>query len=85
MTGLTLCTLVLQFNYGKPEDLLGSVWLFNGDGVPDLESSDPLGSTSGWTRLVGPIDYNAAAKIHASLKKFLEESGVTVIDEGVAD
>ncbi len=85
MTGLTHCTLVLEFNYGKPESSLGSVWLFNGDGLPYLESSEPLASNPGWIRVAGPIDYETAAGIHSSLKRFLEGCGVNVIDEGIAD
>ena len=85
MIGLTCCTLVLEFNYGKPGTSLGSIWLFDGNGLPHLESSEPLDSIPGWRRVAGPIDYETAAGIHSSLKKYLEGCGVTVIAEGVAD
>jgi hypothetical protein len=64
-TGLTLCTVVLEFNYGEPRESLGSVWLFSGDGTQDLALSAPLGSLPGWVRIVGPIDYESARHIHA--------------------
>lgn len=82
---LSICTLVLEFNYAKPGTSLGSVWLFSGDGSHDLEEAVPLDSLPNWVKIVGPIDYETASKIHAALKTFLERSGVVVIDEGVAD
>jgi hypothetical protein len=85
MTGLTICTLVLEFNYGEPGDSLGSVWLFNGDGSSHLESSQPLVAISGWTRIAGPIDYEVAAGIQSSLKGFFRRSGIKVIDDAIAD
>lgn len=85
MSGLTHCTLVLEFNYGKPGTALGSVWLFNGDGTQDLASDAPLATLPRWVRIAGPIDYEVASAIHMTLKLFLEESGVTVIADAIAD
>jgi hypothetical protein len=79
------CTLVLEYNYGKPEESLGSVWLFNGDGRANLQEDSPLGTLPSWVKVVGPIQHELATSIHAALKRFLEQSGVVVIDEGVAD
>lgn len=76
---------MLEFNYGKPGSSLGSVWLFKGDGSEDLESDSPFASLPGWVRIVGPIDYEVAGAIHAALKAFLEESGVTVLADATAD
>lgn len=83
--GLRCCTVVLEFNYGDPGSSLGSVWLRNGDGRPDFESDEPLESLPGWVRIVGPIDYDLASSIQSALAKFLADSGVVVIDEGIAD
>lgn len=81
-----LCTIVLQFNSSRNLELtLGSVWLFNGNGVPFLEQLDMETPPPGWAKVVGPIDYEIASSIHSSLKSFFEQSGVTVIDEGIAD
>ena len=85
MNGIRLCTVVLEYNYSKPGTSLGSVWLFNGDGTAGLEGSAPLEALPGWIRIAGPLDYESANEIHSRLKKFFEQSGVTVIDEGVAD
>lgn len=79
------CTLVLEYNYSKPGESLGTVWLFNGDGTADLENEAPLSTLPNWIKIVGPVDYEAANGIHGALKKFFEQSGVAVIDEGVAD
>ena len=85
MKCLSICTVVLEYNYGKPGASLGSVWLFNGDGTADFDSPEPLASLPGWVRIVGPIEFAAAGAIHAALKSFFEQSEVTVIDAGIAD
>jgi hypothetical protein len=85
MSGLMHCTLVLEYNYGKPGTSLGSVWLLNGDGTDDLVSSTPLTSLPGWVRIVGPIDYEVAAVITSNIHQFLEQCGVVVIADAIAD
>ena len=79
------CTLALQFNYTKKPDSKGTVWIFNGDGRSDLAGSEPLQNLAGWTRIAGPLPYDTAAGIQQAMKDFLTRSGVTVIDEGIAD
>ena len=85
MNEIRTCTLVIEFNYSKPGVSLGSVWLFNGDGTAALQHSAPLETFPNWVKVVGPIDYEVANSIHAALKSFFQQNGVTVIDEGVAD
>lgn len=85
MSGLSQCTLVLEFNYGKPGSSLGSVWLFKGDGTRDLALETPLTALPGWVRIAGPVDYELAGSIHSAIKVFLEESGVAVAVEAIAD
>lgn len=87
MKGLTQCTVVLEFNYQEDPSLsLGTVWLYPGDASEFLENSeDPLEESPGWARIVGPIDYGLAGGIQSALVKFLRESGVSVVDEGIAD
>lgn len=79
------CTLALEFNYTKKPDHEGTVWIFNGDGRNDLAGREPLAELAGWTRVAGPISYDMAASIQKALKDFLTRSGVTVIDQGIAD
>ncbi len=86
MSEARTCTLVLEFNYSKPGGAsLGSVWLFDGDGTAALQQSAPLETLPHWVKVAGPIDYELANSIHGALKRFFEQSGVTVIDEGIAD
>jgi hypothetical protein len=85
MNEICTCTLVLEYNYSKPGVSLGSVWLFNGDGASALENTAPLDTLPNWFKVAGPVDYELANAIHAALKKFFEQSGVAVIDEGIAD
>jgi hypothetical protein len=74
------CTVVIEFNYSsKPDKSLGSVWICNGDGTADLAQDSPLSTFPNWVRIVGPIDYEEAEAVHAALKRFFEESGVSVI------
>ena len=79
------CTLALQFNYTKKLDSQGTVWIFNGDGRSDLAQPEPLDEMPGWTRVAGPLPFEMAGSIHGALKDFFTRSGVTVIDEGIAD
>lgn len=85
MNEIRTCTLVLEYNYSKSGVSLGSVWLFNGDGTSALKNSSPLDTLPNWFKVAGPVDYELANAIHAALKRFFEQSGVTVIDEGIAD
>lgn len=85
MNEIRTCTLVLEYNYSKPGVSLGSVWLFDGDGRSSLNQSASLETLPNWVKVAGPIDYELAGTIHQNLKKFFEECGVSVIDEGVAD
>lgn len=86
MTGIHSCTLVLEYNYSTPAtQSKGTVWLRNGDGTDDLSQDSPLSELPEWFKIVRPIDYEDAAAIHLVLKKFFEESGVSVIDQGIAD
>lgn len=85
MKEIRTCTLVLEYNYSKPGVSLGSVWLFNGDGTSALETSASLDTLPNWFKVAGPVDYELANAIHASLKKFFEQAGVSVIDEGISD
>ena len=80
------CTLVLEYNYSKPgaKDL-GSVWIHPGDARTDLQGSTPLSERAGWTKIIGPVEYQIAAETHAKLKTFLISAGVLVLDEGIAD
>ena len=84
---MTSCTVVLEFNYGTSgeRESLGSVWLRAGDGRADLDSDSPLEELPGWSRIVGPIEYEAAAQAHAALLRFFGSAGLEVFDEGVAD
>jgi hypothetical protein len=79
------CTLVLEFNCTPKGQDSGSVWLFAGDGSADLARPAPFDQLPGWSRVAGPLPYQTVHDIHAALKKFLVQSGVTVIDEGVAE
>ena len=85
MNEIRTCTLVLEYNYNKPGVSLGSVWLFDGDGTAALQQSAPLETVPHWVKVTGPIDYALANSIHGALKRFFQQSGVTVIDEGIAD
>jgi hypothetical protein len=86
MAGIQICTLVLEYNYSRrPSDSLGTVWLCNGDGTSDLFRDESLEIHPQWIKIVGPIQLDDASAIHAALKKFFEENGVSVIDEGIAD
>lgn len=84
-TRMKTCTLVLEYNYAKKPDGLGTVWIFNGDGLRELDRPEPMQELQGWTRIAGPLPYETAASIHAALKDFLTRSGVTVLDKGIAD
>ena len=80
---MTTCTLVWEYNYPNTDasqDDCASVWIYNGDGTSDLARSGP-----GWTKVAGPLHQDAASSIHAALKAFFLQSGVKVIDEGIAD
>ncbi len=81
------CTLVLEFNYGKPRSRksLGSVWICSGDGTADLVDDEPMESKQNWTKIVGPIDLDEAVAICNQLKQFYLATGVEVIDKGIAD
>jgi len=59
--------------------------MFNGDGRAILQEDLPLDSLPGWVKVVGPIEHELASSIHGALKRFLEQSGVEVFDEGIAD
>ena len=85
MSEIRTCTLVLEYNYSKPGVSLGSVWLFNGDGTSALSQSASLDTLPNWVKVAGPIDYEIASTLHGNLKRFFEQCGVSVIDEGVAD
>jgi hypothetical protein len=86
MTVGNTVTLILQYNYGDPGDpSLGSVWAYNGDGSAGWEDARPLEDLPGFVKVVGPIDYEIAARVHAGLKRFFEESGETVLDKGITD
>ena len=82
---ITKCTLVLEYNYGKPGETLGSVWVFNGDGSKSREEAEPFASLPGWSRIAGPLDYEEANRIHVAVSKFLREAGVEVISMAAAD
>ena len=88
-SSLTTCTLVLEYNYNdldeSPDTDRGSVWLIGGDGRPSPRQEEPLCSLPGWTKVVGPVELEIASSIHAALKGFFGNNGVTVFDEGVAD
>ena len=87
MAGLSLCTVVLEYNYQVgPKLSLGTVWLFAGDASQFLAESDqPLADVPGWARIAGPIDLEIASTVQSALAYFLRENGVDVLDEGVAD
>jgi hypothetical protein len=86
MNGISICTLVLEFNYSeKPSNSLGTVWLYNGDGSNVLTQDKPIESIPNWVKIVGPIDYNIAKQIQIALKIFFISSGVSVIDHGITD
>ena len=78
------CTLVLEYNYAKKAGL-GTVWIFNGDGLRELDRPEPMQELQGWTRVAGPLPYEMADSIHAALKDFFTKSGVAVLDKGIAD
>jgi len=44
-----------------------------------------LSERAGWTKIIGPVEYQIAAETHAKLKTFLISAGVLVLDEGIAD
>lgn len=79
------CTIVLQYNYGKPRSSLGSVWLFAGDGREDVAIDNEFEELAGWRKVVGPVDYELARSVHSEFISFMQASGVEVFDEGVAD
>ena len=87
MASLSLCTVVLEYNYqADPALALGSVWLFAGDASQFLEEPDEaLAEVPGWTKIAGPIDLEIASAIQSALVHFLRDNGVFVIDEGIAD
>ncbi len=85
MSEVRVCTLVLEYNYTKLGESLGTVWLYNGDGRPALSLSLPLNEISNWVKIAGPVDYELAETIHGNLKLFFKGSGIDVIDEGIAD
>ena len=79
------CTLVLEYSRTPEGQDSGSVWLLAGDGSGDLARPEPFDELPGWSRVAGPLPYQTVHDIHAALKKFLVQSGVAVIDEGVAE
>jgi hypothetical protein len=81
----TVFTVVLEFNHGKHGSSLGSVWLFAGDGRPDLERVEALDGLPGWLRLIGPVEHELASRVQEKLVVFLRSSGVEVIDEAIAE
>ena len=86
MSEISTCTIVFEFNYTPaPYKGAGSVWLCNGDGKHDLQRTLPPDKAPNWIKIVGPIDCEVAAGICDALKKFFEDNGVFVIDEGVPD
>jgi hypothetical protein len=87
MTGCNTVTIILEFNRHarQSESLLGSVWLYNGDGRAGWEDERTLAELPGFLKVVGPIDYEIASQIHGALKTFFEQSGATVLDKGIAD
>ncbi|NOS72799.1 MAG: hypothetical protein HOP33_23095 [Verrucomicrobia bacterium] len=85
MSEIRTCTLVLEFIHNEPDEPLGFVWLFNGDGTSVLEQAAAFDTLPDWVKIVGPIDFEIAATIHGNLKRFFEQCGVSVIDESFAD
>ncbi len=82
---MEVCTIVLEYSRTSTRVDSGSVWLFAGDGTRDLASSVPLQALAGWSRIAGPLPYQTCHEIHAALKTFFVQSGITVIDEGIAE
>jgi hypothetical protein len=82
---MDICTLVLEYSRAPKSRDVGSVWIYAGDGIASLARPEPIEELEGWTRVAGPLPYEAASEIHAALKAFFEKSGVRVIDQGIAD
>jgi len=85
MSTLEICTLVLEYNQTESISAVGSVWLYCGDGSRDLAVEAPLDTLPRWHKIVGPIGYDVAHRVHSSLKAFFTRCRVHVIDEGIAD
>lgn len=81
------CTVALEFNYTDPRSktVLGTVWLFAGDGRETLDSDRPMAEITGWSLLLGPVPYQQAAEVHAALVGFLRSAGVEVLEASLAD
>ena len=77
--------MVLEFNHGKRGSSLGSVWLFAGDGRPDLERVEALEGLPGWSRLIGPVEPELASSVQEKLVAFLRSTGVEVVDDAIAE
>lgn len=82
---MEICTIAVECNYSGGPAQLGSVWLFNGDGTADLDKGIAMEALPGWTRIMGPVDYDVAISTGHALKKFFEGSSIRVIETGIAD
>ena len=53
--------------------------------MSDLDSERTLDELPGWNRVLGPIEFETAVRFSERLAAFLKDSGVEVLQEGVAD
>jgi hypothetical protein len=82
---MRICTIATEYNYSSDQSQLGSLWMFSGDGTETLKRATPMEHIPGWTCIISKIDYAEACKVAEAIKGFLENAGVTVIEQGIAD